>query len=71
MSNRSRRCAQVSGTVSREDRRPTAVRVPHADSPSNEDGEWARLIRIDHSLLITELLRADAFNGADPAMLAA
>ena len=36
-----------------------------------EDGEWARLIRIDHSLLITELLRADAFNGADPAMLAA
>ena len=36
-----------------------------------EDGEWARLIRIDHSLLITELLRADAFTGADPAMLAA
>ncbi|MEY4704355.1 MAG: hypothetical protein RL042_551 [Nitrospirota bacterium] len=36
-----------------------------------DDGEWARLIRIDHSLLITELLRADAFNGADPAMLAA
>jgi superfamily II RNA helicase len=36
-----------------------------------DDGEWARLIRIDHSLLITELLRADAFNGADPAILAA
>ena len=36
-----------------------------------DDGEWARLIRIDHSLLITELLRANAFNGADPAMLAA
>ena len=36
-----------------------------------DDGEWARLIRIDHSLLITELLRADALNGADPAMLAA
>ena len=26
-----------------------------------DDGEWARLIRIDHSLLITELIRADAF----------
>lgn len=36
-----------------------------------DEGEWARLIRIDHSLLITELLRAGAFNGADPAMLAA
>lgn len=33
------------------------------------DGEWARLIRIDHSLLITELIRAEAFMGADPALL--
>jgi len=36
-----------------------------------ETGEWARLIRIDHSLLITELVRADAFTGASPALLAA
>lgn len=36
-----------------------------------EIGEWARLIRIDHSLLITELVRADAFTGASPALLAA
>ncbi|MEX5219767.1 MAG: helicase-related protein [Nitrospira sp.] len=35
-----------------------------------DDGDWARLIRIDHSLLITELIRADAFAGADPALLA-
>jgi superfamily II RNA helicase len=35
-----------------------------------EAGEWARLIRIDHSLLITELIRADAFTGADPQALA-
>jgi ATP-dependent RNA helicase HelY len=34
-------------------------------------GEWARLIRIDHSLLITELIRAEAFTGAAPALLAA
>jgi ATP-dependent RNA helicase HelY len=34
-----------------------------------EDGEWARLIRIDHSLLITELIRAEAFTGAAPALL--
>jgi superfamily II RNA helicase len=34
------------------------------------DGEWARLIRIDHSLLITELIRVEAFTGADPAILA-
>ncbi len=33
------------------------------------EGEWARLIRIDHSLLITELIRAEAFMGADPALL--
>jgi ATP-dependent RNA helicase HelY len=33
------------------------------------DGEWARLIRIDHSLLITELIRADAFTGSDPSLL--
>ncbi len=33
------------------------------------EGEWARLIRIDHSLLITELIRAEAFSAADPAVL--
>jgi ATP-dependent RNA helicase HelY len=36
-----------------------------------ETGDWARLIRIDHSLLITELVRAEAFAGASPALLAA
>jgi ATP-dependent RNA helicase HelY len=36
-----------------------------------ETGEWARLIRIDHSLLITELVRVEAFSGASPALLAA
>ena len=47
-------------------------RVSHRRRPIlTDDGEWARLIRIDHSLLITELLRADAFTGADPALLAA
>ncbi|MGH7260897.1 MAG: helicase-related protein [Nitrospiraceae bacterium] len=35
------------------------------------DGEWARLIRIDHSLLITELIRAEAFTGVEPHVLAA
>ncbi|MFO0698976.1 MAG: helicase-related protein [Nitrospira sp.] len=34
------------------------------------EGEWARLIRIDHSLLITELIRAEAFTGSDPSLLA-
>ena len=34
------------------------------------DGEWARLIRIDHSLLITELIRRGAFEGIEPALLA-
>ncbi len=34
------------------------------------EGEWARLIRIDHSLLITELIRAEAFSGIEPALLA-
>ncbi len=34
------------------------------------DGEWARLIRIDHSLLITELIRAEAFTAIEPALLA-
>jgi len=33
------------------------------------DGEWARLIRINHSLLITELIRMDAFTGIEPAIL--
>lgn len=33
------------------------------------EGEWARLIRIDHSLLITELIRAEAFSGVEPAVL--
>jgi superfamily II RNA helicase len=32
-------------------------------------GEWARLIRIDHSLLITELIRAEAFSGIEPQIL--
>lgn len=40
---------------------------PHGALTS--EGEWARLIRIDHSLLITELIRAEAFGGADPAVL--
>ena len=34
------------------------------------DGDWARLIRIDYSLLITELIRAQAFSGVTPAALA-
>jgi len=34
------------------------------------DGEWARLIRIDYSLLITELIRARAFVDATPQVLA-
>jgi ATP-dependent RNA helicase HelY len=41
--------------------------TPSAQLTAN--GEWARLIRIDHSLLITELIRADAFTGADPSLL--
>ncbi|HXV69091.1 MAG TPA: helicase-related protein [Nitrospira sp.] len=40
-----------------------------ASAQLTADGEWARLIRIDHSLLITELIRADAFGGADPSLL--
>lgn len=39
------------------------------ESQLTADGEWARLIRIDHSLLITELIRAEAFTGAEPAVL--
>lgn len=35
-----------------------------------EVGEWARLIRIDHSLLITELIRAEALSGIEPQVLA-
>jgi len=35
------------------------------------DGEWARLIRINHSLLITELIRKNAFSGIAPELLAA
>jgi superfamily II RNA helicase len=41
--------------------------TPHGQLTA--DGEWARLIRIDHSLLITELIRAEAFTGADPSIL--
>lgn len=41
--------------------------TPHAQLTA--EGEWARLIRIDHSLLITELIRAEAFAGADPSVL--
>ncbi len=33
------------------------------------EGDWARLIRINHSLLITELIRAEAFTGAAPPLL--
>jgi len=35
-----------------------------------DTGEWARLIRIDHSLLITELIRAEAFSAIEPHILA-
>lgn len=35
-----------------------------------EDGEWARFIRIDPSLLITELIRANALSGIAPQVLA-
>ncbi len=34
-----------------------------------DDGEWARLIRINHSLLITELIRMGAFDGIEPSIL--
>jgi superfamily II RNA helicase len=34
------------------------------------DGEWARLIRIDYSLLITELIHAHGFVGVGPSALA-
>ena len=34
-----------------------------------DDGEWARLIRINHSLLITELIRMGAFEGIEPSIL--
>ena len=43
----------------------------NANAQLTADGEWARLIRIDHSLLITELIRAEAFGAIDPALLAA
>ncbi len=42
-----------------------------ATSELTSDGEWARLIRIDHSLLITELIRMEAFAAIEPALLAA
>jgi len=41
-----------------------------AGSQLTADGEWARLIRINHSLLITELIRMDAFSGIAPGLLA-
>ncbi len=34
------------------------------------DGDWARLIRINHSLLITELIRMGAFEGITSSLLA-
>ncbi len=34
------------------------------------DGDWARLIRINHSLLITELIRMGAFEGITASLLA-
>lgn len=41
-----------------------------AGSQLTADGEWARLIRINHSLLITELIRMEAFSGIAPGLLA-
>ncbi len=41
-----------------------------ASSQLTLDGEWARLIRINHSLLITELIRMEAFSGMAPELLA-
>lgn len=41
-----------------------------ASSQLTADGEWARLIRINHSLLITELIRMEAFSGIAPGLLA-
>jgi len=35
-----------------------------------EDGDWARLIRIDFSLLLTELIRAQALHDVTPGSLA-
>ncbi len=40
------------------------------NSQLTADGEWARLIRINHSLLITELIRMEAFSGIAPDLLA-
>ena len=34
------------------------------------EGDWARLIRINHSLLITELIRMGAFEGITASLLA-
>ena len=34
------------------------------------EGDWARLIRINHSLLITELIRMGAFEGINASLLA-
>ena len=42
-----------------------------ATSELTAEGDWARLIRIDHSLLITELIRMEAFAAIEPALLAA
>ena len=42
-----------------------------ATSELTAEGQWARLIRIDHSLLITELIRMEAFEAIDPSLLAA
>ncbi len=42
-----------------------------ATSELTSEGDWARLIRIDHSLLITELIRMEAFAAIEPALLAA
>ena len=41
-----------------------------ARSQLTNDGEWARLIRINHSLLITELIRMEAFSSIAPELLA-
>lgn len=55
-----------------QERTDTLLELGYLDHASKltADGEWARLIRIDYSLLITELIRAHAFQSATPAQLA-
>jgi hypothetical protein len=55
-----------------QERADTLLELGYLDHASKltADGEWARLIRIDFSLLITELIRAQAFQTVTPAHLA-